>query len=156
MTDQWEGSIGNVTAGRVGDSFEQTATGYDPSIGRVVVEQSNNAGVAFLNNVNNGVVTVKASPGYIHDVNVLLLGALSGAATHIVMWDNTAGSGTVLGIIPLASVPTIPNWPQHVLFTTGLTFTLNTLALDGTGALTISANIDPPSTFAYQVECAYR
>ena len=96
-------------------TFEQSASGFDPSIGRTPVEQSNNYDTAALAVSTNRVV--KASPGYLHSI---ILAA--GKAYDIEIHDNaTTNSGLVFdaGAIPASNVPIVIE--LNALMTAGIT-----------------------------------
>jgi hypothetical protein len=99
----------------VTNTFEQTAGGFDPSIGRTPVELSNNYDTAALAISTNRVV--KASPGYLHKI---ILAA--GKAYDMEIHDNaTTNSGLVFdtGAIPASNVPIVIE--INALMTAGIT-----------------------------------
>jgi len=96
-------------------TFEQSASGFDPSIGRTPVEMSNNYDTAALAISTNRVV--KASPGFLHSI---ILAA--GKAYDIEIHDNaTTNSGLVFdtGAIPASNVPIVLE--LNCLMTAGIT-----------------------------------
>jgi hypothetical protein len=97
------------------NAFEQSAGGFDPSIGRTPVEQSNNYDTAALAITTNRVV--KASPGYLHKI---ILAA--GKAYQFEIHDNaTTNSGLVFasGAITSSAVPIVIE--LNTLMTAGIT-----------------------------------
>jgi hypothetical protein len=96
-------------------TYEQSASGFDPSIGRTPVEQSNNYDTAACAVNTNRVV--KASPGYLHSI---ILAA--GKAYQFEIHDNaTTNSGLVFasGAISSAAAPIIIE--VNMLMTAGIT-----------------------------------
>lgn len=136
---------------------EQTATGYDPSIGRVVVEQSNNASRALI---KTGAVTavIKAAPGFVQSVTITGFGTVP-AGTCVVLYDNTAASGTVIGVIKITEAASTANgtrtveFSENSLFTVGLSVGLATTDADGT--LTAVSAITA-GTYSIDVGFAFR
>ena len=96
-------------------TFEQSASGFDPSIGRTPVEQSNNYDTAACAVNTNRVV--KASPGFLHSI---ILAA--GKAYQFEIHDNaTTNSGLVFasGAIAAPAVPLVIE--LNALMTAGIT-----------------------------------
>jgi len=131
-----------ATNGGALNTFETAAMGYDPSIGRTAVEQSNNPIAAVFVNGTTA-ITIKAAPGFLHTLSLTVVGAPT--ATHLAVYDNTAGSGTVLAVLPLPAAGTPHNVVLDVLFSTGLTLVPATYTAGNTtptaGALTNATTI---------------
>lgn len=126
-----EGIFAEVVA-----TVEQTAQGFDPSTGRVPVEQMNNGAFSTLTNSTYTAV-VKAAPGYVKGVTISTHGTVT--ATHLVIYDNTAASGS--NIIDLLKLPptTETLWiDEDTLATTGISIALCTVN-PTTGAITNAA-----------------
>ena len=141
------------TAG-AGHTYEQSAAGYDPSIGRVVIEQSNNGSYGTI---KTGVVTlpgVKASPGFLKGVTIAGFGTVP-AGTYLIIYDATTAAGTaILDQILVPAANTETKWiDEDCLFTTGLSFGLATVSADG--VLTAVAAITA-GTYSVGISCAYR
>jgi len=101
------------------NTFETAAMGFDPSIGRTPVEQSNNSSFLVLTNSTVSVV-VKAAPGFVHALNLTVVGA-NAAATHLALYDNIVASGSPLHIVPLPAAGAVsPTIVLDALFTVGL------------------------------------
>ena len=139
-------------------TMEQSAMGYDPSTGRTPVEQVNNAGYALI---KTGAVTsvIKAAPGFCMGVTITGFGTVP-AGTCVVLYDNTAASGTAyLDIIKITEAASTANgvitkwYDEHSLFTTGLSIGLATT--DANGALTAVSSITS-GTYSVGVGVAYR
>jgi hypothetical protein len=145
--NQYESQVGTYGAAH---TFEQSANGYDPSIGRVVVEQSNNGLVVAL---TNGVATasVKTSPGFVKGVTVTVLGAIV-TPTHLAIYDNTAASGTLLELIALDTTGKTTWIDTDCLATTGIYLATVTVA-NATG---VPTNAAPAASTSVVVGIAYR
>lgn len=94
------GSDGTGVGGAI-YTAEQTAGGYDPSVGRVVVEQSNNYSTAALAISTNFVV--KAAPGFLHKI---ILAA--GKAFDFEIHDHASSNSGIMfdsGAIPASNMP---------------------------------------------------
>ena len=87
----------------------------------------NNLSYGYNNIINNqAAVVVKTGPGILHSITVNTLGT----TPTIQLWDNTAASGTKIGLI----TPTVPGDFQYdISFGTGLTVTTT-----GTGGADIT------------------
>lgn len=85
------------------------------------------------NNINSNATTVvKAGPGRLHSITINTKGATANIAT---IFDNTAGSGTQIGVIDTTS--TIGTVIYDLAFRTGLTIVTSA----GTAAnITVSYN----------------
>lgn len=84
----------------------------------MVIDQNKLLGKRFsYNNIaTNATTVVKASSGFLHSITLNKKGAASNTAT---VYDNTAGSGTKIGIIDTTSA--IVTLVYDVEFLTGLT-----------------------------------
>lgn len=96
------------TPGGALSTFETAAMGYDPSIGRTPVEQSN----SFFNQLGaTAGVAIKAAPGFLHSVSVAA------------QWTSTAaiGSNCVVNIALYdSSSPANPVFRKSYLATQGI------------------------------------
>lgn len=86
------------------------------------------AGYSYAHIATSTTTTVKSGAGVLHLINV---GTLGTVASTITIYDNTAGSGTIIGIIN--SLTLSGGFPYDVSFATGLTLvTTGTAAPDVT------------------------
>lgn len=149
-TNTFEANKGTGGAQHV---FEQSATGFEPSINRVVVEQSNNGTVSLL---KTGAVTapgVKASPGFLKGVTVTGNGAVP-AGTCLIIYDSLTAAAPILDVIKVPTSAEKTVWvDEDVLFVTGLSFGLGTYDADGT--LT-AVTVITPALYSVLVGSAYR
>jgi len=96
---------------------------------------------------------IKNSPGFLKGISLGVLGTLA-TATHLVIFDNIAASGTVAAYIPLANRDFIE---CDFEFYSGLTIATVALSLDGAGNLAGgTAVITPAVTWAINYNCIYR
>lgn len=125
-----------AAAGALHRTMEEAATGYDPSIGRTPVEQGNNGSYNVLTNASFTAI-IKSAPGFMRGVTITTHGTLS--ATHLVIYDNTAASGTVILDVIKLPPTTETKWiDEDTLFVTGLSVALCTVNAT-TGAVTNAA-----------------
>lgn len=132
--NQWE----NITcSGNAQHVLNQAADGYDASIGRVVVEQSNNYDSVLIKNGTYSKV-IKPSPGYVDELTINGYGTVP-QNMCVVLYDNaTAASGTTVDVIKITAAASAATGiialyvPEHSLFTAGLTIALATHDADGT------------------------
>lgn len=147
-----------AAAGALHRTMEEAATGFDPSIGRTPVEQGNNAGWALLK-TGEVTKTIKSAPGFCRGVTITGFGTVP-AGTCVVLYDNTAASGTaILDIIKITEAASTANgtrtlWlDEDSYFVTGLSIGLATTNADGT--LTAVTSITS-GTYSVGVGVAYR
>lgn len=96
-----------------------------PDYAKVVFEE-----YAYSHQAANGTVTVKSASGVLHAISINTKGATANTAT---VYDNTAGSGTIIAIIDTTTA--VQTLFFDVVFNTGLTVVL----ASGTSAdLTVS------------------
>jgi hypothetical protein len=94
-----------------------------PSSGKIVDEQANAFGesaVQFRNKYShisgNGTTTVKSGAGRLHGIMI----NNTGVGASATLYDNTAGSGTVIAVLALSGTPEFVG-PLGLEFSTGLT-----------------------------------
>ncbi len=100
-------------------------------IGKVGIDQTTNGttnavsstGFSFLNVAGAATTVVKSGAGQLHLINVNTLGTV---ASTLTVYDNTAGSGTIIAIIDSLTLPG-PNL-FDINFTTGCTVVSTTTA----------------------------
>jgi hypothetical protein len=74
-------------------------------------------GLSYKHVVNAATTTVKAGPGYLDRI---VYNSGSSAAT-LTLYDNTAGSGTIIGVVTLSASENTPSAVVYnVTFSTGL------------------------------------
>lgn len=132
------------------NTFETAAMGYDPSIGRTPVEHSNNSSYLVLTNSTVSVI-VKAAPGFIHTLNLTVVGA-NAAATHLALYDNIVASGAPLHIVPLPAAGALaPTILLDDLFTVGLS--VIPVTVSAAGVATAAASL---TGMAIMLNISYR
>lgn len=107
----------------VARTFEQGMVGYDPSTGRVPVEQANSCSYNVLTN-STYTAAVKAAPGFVKGITITPFGTLT--ATHLAIYDSTTASGTLIDVIKIPASET--EWiDEDTLATTGIYVALCTV-----------------------------
>lgn len=115
-------------------TIEQGMVGYDPSTGRVPVEQANTGFYTVLTN-STYTAQVKAAPGFVKGITITPFGTLT--ATHVAIYDSTTASGTLIDVIKIPASET--EWiDEDTLATTGIYVALCTVNAT-TGVVTNAA-----------------
>ena len=100
--------------GKVGvNALDPLISGEDQTNDLIKVENR----YSHKNLAANATTTVKSTPGFLHSLVINKIGA---TANTITIYDNTAGSGTVIATID-STIASAPTRLYDVQFTTGLT-----------------------------------
>ena len=129
-------SFGVLTSGTAGSpstqvvSIQGVASGTVVPVSGTINTGASAAGGYTYNHISTATTTtIKSGSGTLHTVNINTLGTV---ASTITMYDNTAGSGTVIGILNSLTIGQ-GCYTYDIAFTTGLTLvTTGTVAPDVT------------------------
>lgn len=152
MADPWAVSKNLQNAGVTENCIEVGTFAGEGANLPLAVEDRYTYASGQLRNAGASAV-IKSGAGFLKGISLNVLGILA-TATHLVIFDNTAASGTVAKYIPLANKDFVE---CDFEFYTGLAIAPVTLGLDGSGNLTGgTAVVTPAVTWAIDYTAIYR